>query len=84
MLKKAIQRLRPTLRVVVQVQQLQERSMKETAEVIGISLAAAKGRLAGEVLADQPKQTAGAGIIASIPNLARHYPRRRRTRSPRT
>src|SRR6266403_5910239 len=45
MLKKAIQRLRPTLRVVVQIQQLQERSMRETAEAIGISLTAAKGRL---------------------------------------
>jgi hypothetical protein len=45
MLKKAVQSLRPTLRVVVQIQQLQERSMRETAEAIGISLAAAKGRL---------------------------------------
>jgi len=45
MLRKAIQRLRPTLRVVVQIQQLQERSMRETAEAIGISLTAAKGRL---------------------------------------
>jgi RNA polymerase sigma factor (sigma-70 family) len=45
MLKKAIQRLRPTLRVVVQIQQLQERPMRETAEAIGISVTAAKGRL---------------------------------------
>jgi hypothetical protein len=45
MLKKAIRSLRPTLRVVVQIQQLQERSMRETAGAIGISLAAAKGRL---------------------------------------
>jgi RNA polymerase sigma factor (sigma-70 family) len=44
MLKKAIQRLRPALRVVVQIQ-LQERSMRETAEAIGVSLTAAKGRL---------------------------------------
>ena len=44
MLKKAIQGLRPT-RAVVQIQQLQERSMRETAEAIGISLAAAKVRL---------------------------------------
>ena len=42
MLKKAIQSLRSTLQVVVQIQQLQERSMQETAEAIGISLAAAK------------------------------------------
>jgi RNA polymerase sigma-70 factor (ECF subfamily) len=39
MLRKAIQSLRPTL------QQLQERSTQETAEAIGISLAAAKARL---------------------------------------
>jgi RNA polymerase sigma factor (sigma-70 family) len=45
LLKKAIQSLRPALRVVVQIQQLQECSMRETAETIGISLAAAKGRL---------------------------------------
>lgn len=45
MLKKAIQRLRPALRVVVQIQQLQERPMRETAQAIGISVTAAKGRL---------------------------------------
>jgi len=45
MLRKAIQSLRPTLRVAVQIQQLEQRSMRETAEAIGISLAAAKGRL---------------------------------------
>jgi len=44
-LRKAIQRLRPTLREVVEIHQLQERSMRETAEATGISLAAAKGRL---------------------------------------
>jgi RNA polymerase sigma factor (sigma-70 family) len=44
MLRKAIQNLRPALRVVVQIQ-LQERSMREIAEAIGISLTAAKGRL---------------------------------------
>jgi RNA polymerase sigma factor (sigma-70 family) len=44
MLRKAIQKLRPALRAVVQIQ-LQERSMRETAEAIGISLTAAKGRL---------------------------------------
>jgi RNA polymerase sigma factor (sigma-70 family) len=45
MLLEEIQRLRPTLRVVVQIHQLQERSMRETAEALGISYAAAKGRL---------------------------------------
>jgi RNA polymerase sigma factor (sigma-70 family) len=44
-LKRAIQSLRPTLREVVQIQQLQECSMQETAKAIGISLTAAKGRL---------------------------------------
>jgi DNA-directed RNA polymerase specialized sigma24 family protein len=43
-LRTAIQRLGPNLRVVVQIH-LQGRSMPETAEASGISLAAAKGRL---------------------------------------
>lgn len=43
--KKAIRTLRPKLREVVEIQQLQERSMRETAEALGISRAAAKGRL---------------------------------------
>jgi RNA polymerase sigma factor (sigma-70 family) len=45
MLRKAIKSLRPTLRDIVEIQQLQERSMREAAEAIGISLTAAKGRL---------------------------------------
>jgi len=44
-LKKAIHSLRPTLRGVVQAQHLQERSIRETAEAIGISTSAAKGRM---------------------------------------
>jgi RNA polymerase sigma factor (sigma-70 family) len=44
-LKKAIDKLRPRLRQVVCIQQLQEHSMQETAQVIGISVAAAKARL---------------------------------------
>ena len=44
-LKKAIHTLRPTLREVVEIHQLQELSMRETAEAMGISVAAAKGRL---------------------------------------
>jgi RNA polymerase sigma factor (sigma-70 family) len=44
-LRKAVQGLRPALRVVVQIQQLQERSLRETAEAIGISESATKGRL---------------------------------------
>ena len=43
-LRTAIQRLRPNLRVVVQ-NHLQGHSMRETAEALGISLSAAKARL---------------------------------------
>jgi len=43
-LRTAIQRLPPHLRAVVQIQ-LRGRSMRETAEALGISLSAAKGRL---------------------------------------
>jgi RNA polymerase sigma-70 factor (ECF subfamily) len=42
---KAISRLRPLVRAVVETGQLQEFSIKETAEVLNISIAAAKGRL---------------------------------------
>jgi RNA polymerase sigma factor (sigma-70 family) len=43
-LRTAIQHLRPNLRVVVQIQ-LQGRWMRETAEALGLSVSAAKGRL---------------------------------------
>jgi len=44
-LKRAIHSLRPALREVVEVQHLQELSMRETAKAMCISVAAAKGRL---------------------------------------
>ncbi len=44
-LRGAIGTLRPTIRKVIELQQLQERSMKETADLIGISVPAAKARL---------------------------------------
>jgi RNA polymerase sigma factor (sigma-70 family) len=44
-LRGAIGTLRPTIRKVIELQQLQEHSMKETAAIIGISVAAAKARL---------------------------------------
>ena len=44
-LNNAIQELRPGLRAVVQKQQLQETSIRDTAAAIGISEAAAKARL---------------------------------------
>ena len=43
-LRTAIQRLPPNLRAVVQIH-LQGRTMRETAEALGISLSAAKGRM---------------------------------------
>ena len=44
-LRGAIRTLRPAIRKVVELQQLQEHSMKETAAIIGISVPAAKARL---------------------------------------
>jgi RNA polymerase sigma-70 factor (ECF subfamily) len=43
-LRGAIAKLRPTLRNVVELHDLQECSLHETAEALGISIAAAKGR----------------------------------------
>lgn len=44
-LRRAIRALRPSIRGVVEMQQLQEHSMRETAGMIGITVAAAKARL---------------------------------------
>jgi RNA polymerase sigma factor (sigma-70 family) len=44
-LREAIRGLRPTIRQVVEIQQLQEISIKETAGMIGVSVTAAKARL---------------------------------------
>jgi RNA polymerase sigma factor (sigma-70 family) len=44
-LRGAIGTLRPAIRQVIEIQQLQEHSMKETASKIGISVSAAKARL---------------------------------------
>jgi RNA polymerase sigma factor (sigma-70 family) len=44
-LKAAVRDLRPAIRKAVEVGQLQERSMRETADALGISLSAAKARL---------------------------------------
>jgi RNA polymerase sigma factor (sigma-70 family) len=41
----AVRDLRPKLRRVVEIRELQEESIKETAQKLGISVAAAKGRL---------------------------------------
>jgi RNA polymerase sigma-70 factor, ECF subfamily len=45
LLKTAISRLRPALREVLEVHQLQDRPMREAAQAMSISVAAAKGRL---------------------------------------
>jgi RNA polymerase sigma factor (sigma-70 family) len=44
-LKRAIHRLRPTLRTIIEIQQSHEGSVKEIAEAAGISVAAVKSRL---------------------------------------
>lgn len=44
-LREAVGDLRPAIRKAVEIGQLQDRSMRETAEVLGISVAAAKARL---------------------------------------
>jgi len=44
-LDNAIQKLRPSLQKVVKVHQLQECSIRQTAEVVGITVAAAKSRM---------------------------------------
>jgi RNA polymerase sigma-70 factor (ECF subfamily) len=44
-LRDAINKLRPSLRSVVEVAQLGERSVRETAEIIGVSVGATKARM---------------------------------------
>ena len=44
-LRDAIAKLRPSLRKAIEVSQLQESSLHETAEILGISIAATKGRM---------------------------------------
>jgi RNA polymerase sigma factor (sigma-70 family) len=44
-LKRAIRRLRPLLRNVIEIQQIHDGSIKEISEIAGISVAATKSRL---------------------------------------
>jgi RNA polymerase sigma-70 factor (ECF subfamily) len=44
-LRRAIRRLQPKLRSVLEIQQAQDRSLKETAEIANLSVAATKSRL---------------------------------------
>jgi RNA polymerase sigma-70 factor, ECF subfamily len=45
LVREAVQSLRPTIRKALELGQMQERSMRETAQMLGISVAAAKARL---------------------------------------
>jgi RNA polymerase sigma-70 factor (ECF subfamily) len=45
LLRRAIRRLQPSLRKVLEIQQSSDRSLKETADLAGISVAATKSRL---------------------------------------
>lgn len=45
LVREAVRSLRPTIRKALELGQMQERSMRETAEMLGISVAAAKARL---------------------------------------
>jgi RNA polymerase sigma-70 factor (ECF subfamily) len=75
MVQDAIRSLRPAQRRVIELQQLEERSMSETADVMGISVVAAKGRLfhAKRTLRKSPKLRSlkkhrGRGPIHSFSN----------------
>ena len=45
MVRQAIRRLRPAIRTAIELRQLEEHSLKQTANMMGISLAAAKARV---------------------------------------
>jgi RNA polymerase sigma factor (sigma-70 family) len=45
LVREAVRSLRPTIRKALELGQMQERSMRETADMLGISVAAAKARL---------------------------------------
>jgi RNA polymerase sigma-70 factor (ECF subfamily) len=45
LVREAVQSLRPTVRKALELGHMQEKSMRETAQVLGISVAAAKARL---------------------------------------
>ena len=82
-LHSAIQRLRPSLREIVQIQQLREKPMREAANSMGISVAAAKARLFQAKLAlrkssllklmQQPARS-GAGVRDFMPYQGKRIP----------
>jgi RNA polymerase sigma factor (sigma-70 family) len=83
-LRGAIGNLRPAIRKVIELQQLQEHSMKETAAIIGISVPAAKARLfhAKVALRKAPRLKSirgGSTYRSSLPFIVRTTPAIRRT-----
>ena len=74
LLRRAVSALRPAIRKVVEMQQLQEHSMKETAAKIGITVSAAKARLfhAKAALRKSPRLRTirGGRSIRTAPRLA--------------
>jgi RNA polymerase sigma factor (sigma-70 family) len=78
-LRGAISTLRPAVRKVIELQQLQELSMKETAAMIGISVPAAKARLFhGKVALRKASRiksiTSGRTKHSYLPFIVRHLP----------
>jgi RNA polymerase sigma factor (sigma-70 family) len=75
-LKEAIRALRPSLRNVVEIQQLQERSLRETAAAMRISIAATKSRLLHAKVAlrksralkimQQPRSSSGLRVSSAL------------------
>ena len=83
-LRGAISTMRPTIRKVIELQQLQEHSMKETAAIIGISVTAAKARLfhARAALRKAPRLKSISSARtkrANLPFIVRATPGRSRT-----
>jgi RNA polymerase sigma factor (sigma-70 family) len=75
MLHGAIGDLRPSIRKVLELQQLQERSMKETAKLMGISEGAAKARLFHAKIALRKsvrKRVGGQRPLETLQRNARH------------
>ena len=75
-LRTAIERLRPNLRVVVQIH-LQGRSMRETAQALGISLAAAKSRMF-----QARKALRRSAIGKLVDQLSKNHPARGLSKNP--
>ena len=75
-LQDAVRTLRPSLRKVVELGQLEDRSMKETADLLGVSLTAAKARLfhARQLLRRSQKLRGLYGYEPSVNQLSTRAP----------